>query len=126
MTATNDNMSAANGDLQATNETVTQEAQRTMIYEILSEGEKNARTAKELCADLGVSGKDWRVISKAVEHERRQGKPICASCNSRYPGYYRPASPEDLQQYINRLYKRGGEIFKTRRALQKTLEEMEA
>lgn len=97
-----------------------------MVYELLSEGAENARTAKDLCCQLGISEKDWRIVSKAVERERREGKPICASSNSKFPGYYKPASREELERYINRLYKRGGEIFKTRRALQAALKEMEA
>lgn len=96
-----------------------------MVYELLSEGAENARTAKELCQQLGILEKDWRTVSKAVERERREGKPICASSNSKFPGYYKPANREELERYINRLHRRAGEIFKTRRALQKALGEME-
>lgn len=97
-----------------------------MVYELLSTGAENARTAKELCFQLGIDAKDWRKISKAVERERREGKPICASSDSKYPGYYKPADREELERYIARLHMRAGEIFKTRRALIKVLEEMEA
>jgi len=96
-----------------------------MVYELLYEGAENARTAKELCCQLGIDEKDWRIVSKAVERERREGKPICASSSSDFPGYYKPANREELERYINRLHRRAGEIFKTRRALQKALEEME-
>lgn len=96
-----------------------------MVYELLSTGAENARTAKELCCQLGIDEKDWRTVSKAVERERREGKPICASSSSDYPGYYKPANREELTRYIDRLYKRAGEIFKTRRALLKILDEME-
>lgn len=96
-----------------------------MVYELLGTGAENARTAKELCCQLGIDTKDWRKISKAVERERREGKPICASSDSKYPGYYKPADREELTRYIDRLHKRAGEIYKTRRALQKVLEGME-
>lgn len=90
-----------------------------MVFELLSTGAENARTAKELCQA------DWRIVSKAVERERREGKPICASSSSDFPGYYKPANREELTRYIDRLHKRAGEIYKTRRALQKVLEGIE-
>lgn len=96
-----------------------------MVYELLSTGAENARTAKELCQALGIDEKDWRIVTRTIERERREGKPICASSSSDSPGYYKPANWEELTRYINRLRKRAGEIFKTRRALQKVLEEME-
>lgn len=96
-----------------------------MVYELLSTGAENARTAKELCCQLGIDEKDWRIVTRTIERERREGKPICASSSSDSPGYYKPANREELTRYINRLHKRAGEIFKTRRALQKVLEEME-
>ena len=96
-----------------------------MVYELLSTGAENARTAKELCFQLGIDEKDWRIVTRTIERERREGKPICASSSSDSPGYYKPANREELTRYINRLHKRAGEIFKTRRALQKVLEEME-
>ena len=97
-----------------------------MIYELLNEGAQNARTAKELCIQLGIDEKDWREVTKAIERERRDGKPICASSSSDSPGYYKPANRKELEHYINKLRRRAGEIFKTRRALQKVLEGMEA
>ena len=96
-----------------------------MVYELLSTGAENARTAKELCQALGIDEKDWRIITKTIERERREGKPICASSSSDFPGYYKPANREELTRYIDRLHKRAGEIYKTRRALQKVLEGME-
>lgn len=96
-----------------------------MVFELLGTGKESARTAKELCCQLGIDKKDWRVVTKAIERERREGKPICASSSSDYPGYYKPANREELTRYANRLHMRAGEILKTRRALLKALEEME-
>ena len=53
-----------------------------MIFEMLDTGEQNARTAKELARIIGT---DRRSISLLVESERRAGKPICASCDSKTP-----------------------------------------
>ena len=96
-----------------------------MIYELLGTGKESARTAKELCCQLGIDEKDWRVVTRTIERERREGKPICASSSSDYPGYYKPANREELERYINRLRMRAKEIFKTRKALIKILDEME-
>lgn len=89
-----------------------------MIFEMLSEGKKNARTAKQLCHILGT---DTRSITQAVERERRSGKPICATCDSANPGYYIPDSQQEMQRYCERLRRREKEIAKTRRACAKTI-----
>lgn len=83
-----------------------------MIYELLGEGERSARTGKELAKLLGVQPRD---ISKAVERERREGKPICATCDKTNPGYYIAEYREDMKNYCDRLFHRAGEIHKTRR-----------
>lgn len=85
-----------------------------MISEHLFKGRENARTGKELARLLDCNPRD---ISEGVERERRQGAPICASCDPETPGYYLAASAEDLEQYCRSLHKRAGEIHKTRRAL---------
>lgn len=92
-----------------------------MIYEMLDTGEQNARTARELAKQLGA---DRRVISHLVERERRAGKPICATTDSKTPGYYIPATREDMERYCNRLQHRAGEIFKTRAACMNTLDSL--
>lgn len=89
-----------------------------MIFELLDTGEQNARTAKELAQVLHC---DKRIISRMVEAERRQGKPICATCDSKTPGYFIPLDRETMQAYCGRLLHRMGEIAKTRRACMQTL-----
>ena len=84
-----------------------------MIFEMLDTGEQNARTARELAKVLNT---DRRQISSLVEQERRAGKPICATCDSKTPGYYIPATREDMERYCRQLQHRAGEIFKTRAA----------
>lgn len=88
-----------------------------MIIEYLLIGKEHARTAKDLAAALKC---DVRDITAGIEKERRQGKPIIASCDPLNPGYYLAGTQEELQQYCNRLHHRAGEIHKTRSALLKT------
>lgn len=92
-----------------------------MVYELLDTGEQNARSARELARLLNT---DRRSISILVEQERRAGKPICASCDSNTPGYFIPATRAEMERYCNRLHHRAGEIFKTRAACMKTLDNL--
>ena len=82
------------------------------------EGAENAQSAAELCKLLGLS--DVRVVTQAVEAERRAGAPICAS--SAPPcGYYLAESKEEFKRYICSLERRSGEIGKTLVACRETL-----
>lgn len=92
-----------------------------MIFELLEIGRENARSARELSEKLGI---DRRGISSLIEQERRQGRPICATCNSKTPGYFIPASRDEMEQYCTKLRHRAGEIFKTRAACLKTLDNL--
>lgn len=83
-----------------------------MIHEILSKGELNAKTGKEISALLGVN---IRNIVAAVEKERREGWPICASSGDR-PGYFLAENQGEMERYCRSLLKRAGELHKTRRA----------
>lgn len=86
-----------------------------MIQELLSAGETNAKTASQLAVVLNCEVRD---VTRLVEQERRAGAPICANS----AGYYLAADKNDMRSYCNRLRKRAGEVFKTRRALLKTVE----
>ena len=92
-----------------------------MIFELLDTGEQNARTAKELAKLLHC---DRRSISLMVEAERREGNPICATSDTKNPGYYIPADRETMQGYCNSLMHRMCEIAKTRQACLRTLEKL--
>ena len=94
-----------------------------MIYEMLLTGPDNAISATHLARVLNAHKRD---ISKTVERERREGRPICATCNSENPGYYLPADPEEIEHYINRLRHREAEIATTREALTAIMEKMRA
>ena len=92
-----------------------------MIFEFLSEGAENARTGKDICKMLNITARDLTV---AIERERRQGKPICASTDPKNPGYFLAANQAEMQRYCNSLYHRAGEIHATRRACLATMENL--
>lgn len=93
-----------------------------MIQEYLFIGRENARTARDIAGQLNMTA---RTVAEQIEKERRQGVPICATCDPERPGYYLAADEKDLQQYCDKLRKRAGEIFKTRRALLQTAETLQ-
>lgn len=92
-----------------------------MITDYLFTGRENARTGKELAKLLHCNPRE---ISEGVERARRQGYPICASCDPEQPGYYLAANAEDLAQYCRSLNNRAIEIHKTRRALLKVIHKL--
>lgn len=89
-----------------------------MISELLARGKENAIPARELAAVLNC---DIRTVAELVQKERREGKPICAMCRGR-SGYYLAANQDELDGYCKGLFKRAGELHKTRRALVKVLD----
>ena len=93
-----------------------------MIHEALQRGAENARTGQELADYFGCSVRD---ITATIEQERRAGAPICASNNSRRPGYYLAANAQELEGQIKALHKRASELYKTRRALIKALQRIQ-
>jgi len=93
-----------------------------MVYELLGRGAESARTGRELAKVLGT---DIRTITAQIERERRAGQPICANMRGENAGYYLASSPEELQAYCNRLYRRGGELLKTQRALLRLIDGQE-
>lgn len=81
-----------------------------MILELLGTGERNAKTAKELAKNTGVSVRD---VMQAVRVERLAGLPICSSAK----GYFLAETETDLQITISRLYKQARETRKVAEAL---------
>ncbi len=90
-----------------------------MVKELLNSGKENAIRSRDLCAQLG--GIEQRVLTAAVERERRDGAPICASYGPR-PGFYLAESKGDMLEYCRVLEHREKEIAKTRRACQAAAE----
>lgn len=89
------------------------------IADLLLTGAENARTGRELADKLGCN---IREVTEWVERDRRRGHPICATSNPEHPGYYIAETQEDLQEYCGRLFKRAGELHKTRRELLKVVD----
>ena len=86
-----------------------------MITEILSTGRANAISGRDLAFYFGCNIRD---ITKAVERERRQGSPICATSGN-VQGYYL-GSTDEVRDYCRRLEHREKELSITRQALYKT------
>ncbi len=91
-----------------------------MIAEMLGTGRQNAMTARYLCDLLGLTPRE---LTLAIESERRKGEPICASTGEPC-GYFLAADREEMEHYCRSLWKRAGEIHKTRRACLKTIESL--
>lgn len=92
-----------------------------MISEFLFAGAENAQSSTILCKKLNITRRE---LSQAVETERRQGAPICASTDRTAPGYYLAADKKEMQDFCGSLSRRAGEIHKTRRACLKTIEQL--
>lgn len=92
----------------------------TTITEHLQKGAENAITAKGLCDLLRL---DIRDLTAAIERERRQGSPICASCGNK-PGYFLASTKQEMQDYCDSLHHRAAEIYATRQACLKTINEL--
>ena len=88
-----------------------------MIHELLQEGADRAVKGRELCEELSITARE---LTQAVEQERRAGFPICAA-TGKNPGYFLAANQEEMQRYCRSLWRRAGEIHKTRRACMATL-----
>jgi len=94
-----------------------------MIHELLFEGPENAQTARELCSLLGI---DHRTLTATIERERRAGLPICASSDTRSPGYFLAEDQETMRRYCARLDHREREIARTREACEATIDGLPA
>lgn len=86
-----------------------------LVSDYLGTGIENARTARQIAAFFDCTP---RQVTIQIERERRQGQPICASCDAAQPGYYLAEGPQDLQRYCDKLRRRSDEIDRTRQALE--------
>ena len=95
-----------------------------MIYEHLAIGRNNAKTGKQLAAELGI---DIRAVTAQIERERRAGQPICATMRSdEKQGYFLAANREELDIYCKMLKSRAVALFTTRQALVRVLAQLPA
>lgn len=88
-----------------------------MIYELLLAGKENAISSRDLAKITGLSRRE---VSRQIESERRQGLPICATCDQPAPGYYIPADRQEMMDYCSRLLHRQMEIAETLKACKDT------
>lgn len=89
------------------------------IANSLLHGRDNAITAQALASIYNCT---TRVITKAIESDRRHGAAICASVHGDSKGFYIATDPADLANYCKSLNHRLSEITRTRDALTNTLE----
>lgn len=92
------------------------------LAEVLPVGRENALTARELAELVGLPS--IRKVSKAIEQLRREGVPVCASCNPAKPGYFVADGPAELNLYIKSLRRRIREVSATAGCLSDALSEM--
>ena len=92
------------------------------ISDYLLAGKEHAISSSDLCRILKIKRRD---LTAAVEKERREGKPICASTGNK-PGYFLAQTREEMKQFCDSLCHRAGEIRKTRRACMAMLEDLPA
>ena len=91
------------------------------VCDYLLTGAENALDAKTLARLLEC---DRRTVTQRIERERRRGMPICAAVTGRNRGYFLPASPAELEQYVSSLNRRVKEVSLTLNACTKTLKKM--
>lgn len=91
------------------------------ISDVLCVGCENALTGEFLA---GLFDCNLREVSQAIERERRDGVPICASCDPARPGYFLASDPGELALYLASLDRRLRNIAVTRRHLHDTLTRM--
>ncbi len=95
---------------------------KSMVYEVLKVGEKNALSPDYLRATLGLTSN--RAVQKQIEHERRQGKVILSSTQPP-GGYFRAANKYEIKQFIRTLEHRGSKTLDALNGARKLLEEFE-
>lgn len=92
-----------------------------MVHELLTVGRENAIPCRDLARILA---KTPREITAAIQKERREGAPICATARGKRKGYFLAANRAEMQDFCGQLLHRAGEIHKTRRALMRTLDRL--
>lgn len=94
------------------------------LLQIIPVGRDNAITGRDLAQQLIKAGyipsthrDPARVVRALVHNLRAVGVPVCADSND---GFYLPASPQELREYLGRLGHRVKEVVEPFRALKTT------
>lgn len=74
------------------------------LIDLLSEGEANAKTARELMRPLGCD--NIREVASEVARLRKAGFIICCAGDSGTKGYFLPANSDDVQRFVRRTESR--------------------
>lgn len=101
----------------------TEDYSKGYISSHLLHGRANAIPGKHLVKTLGLAS--LRELTQYVEVERAHGAPICASVDSRTPGYYLAADSSEMKGYISSLDRRIKNVELTRQSCANTLQTME-
>lgn len=95
---------------------------KSMVYEILKVGERNALSSDYLRTTLGLTSN--RAVQKQIEHERSQGKVILSSTQPP-GGYFLPETKQEIRRFIRTLENRGSKTLDAINGARKLLEEFE-
>lgn len=95
---------------------------KSMVYEILKVGERNALSPDYLRTTLGLTSN--RAVQKQIEHERSQGKVILSSTQPP-GGYFLPETKQEIRRFIRTLENRGSKTLDAINGARKLLEEFE-
>ena len=86
------------------------------VFDLLSPGEENAITSKELET---LTGWTERLIRKRIRHERLAGLPILSSGK----GFFLPASGAELRRYARSIAHRAAAVAEIARAAERAVAE---
>ena len=89
------------------------------IVSLLSQGQDNAKTAKELQALLGY--RNLRDVSKEINTLRNKGWIILSSVTGVSKGYFLPSTYQEVKIFVRTMYSRISEIKKATKSAQKEL-----
>ena len=95
---------------------------KSMVYEILKVGERNALSPDYLRITLVLTSN--RAVQKQIEHERKQGKVILSSTQPP-GGYFLPETKQEIRRFIRTLENRGSKTLDAINGARKLLEEFE-
>lgn len=98
----------------------TGEGNKNKLLQYLSNGEKNAITARQL-VNIGTFA-SVRDVTQEVNRLRRRGIVICSSC-APPAGYYLPDTQEEIKRFCNQMDSRIIEISKAKQAAEILLKE---
>ena len=73
------------------------------ISVFVPEGRENARSMKELALILGV---DVRTVRAQILAARRNGSPICSTCQGNQRGYFMPRNTDEARIYLREQHAR--------------------